>query len=270
MQASDALNATLLLTSIGVIVSACEHLSILQEFGAGGLYTPLLHMESKVYRSIARKRIARKLYSPATLSTCLAIQLILACVVIFFAALRSAHFHPFILWLFVIVSAGVNWRRRVGGDGASQMTMLVLTASALDFTFQPIGHCCRAAAFFITAQACLSYIVAGIAKVISGLWRSGDALRNVLDTNTFGSIWLSGILRTHPSLAQFLNWSVVTGEVAFSLVLFAPKPVRLGMLGAGVAFHLVNAVAMGLNDFLWAFLATYPCIYWVATQISPS
>jgi hypothetical protein len=32
------------------------------------------------------------------------------------------------------------------------------------------------------------------------------------------------------------------------------------LLTAGLSFHLVAAVVMGLNTFVWAFSATYPAI----------
>lgn len=267
MQSSDALNATLLIVSIGVVVSGCEHLALLKEFSVGGIYTPLLHVDSKIFRATANTPAGDNLYSQKLLASCLGVQLILASLIISFSVSRTVQFHPFLLWLLVVTCASVSWRRKVGGDGANQMTMVVLTASAINFTFQHNGDCCRAAAIFIAAQACLSYLVAGVAKTMSALWRSGRALENILDTNTFGSMWMSGLLKKSRFLSLCLNWCVIVGELFFSLVIFAPKPIRVGMLCVGVGFHLVNAVVMGLNDFVWAFVGTYPCIYWAATQI---
>jgi hypothetical protein len=268
MQASDALNATLLLASVGLIVSACEHFAIIREFRPTGIYSSLLHIESRVYRATSKTQIQDMVYSPAALAVCLGIQIILACIVIFFSASRSVHLHPVILWLLTAATAFISWRRKIGGDGAQQMTMLILTASSIGCGFQRSIGCCRAAVIFIAAQACLSYFVAGTAKAISARWRSGQALENVLNTNTFGSIWMSSVLRRSPLLSRCLNWSVIIGELLFSSVIFAPRFIRASILSAGVGFHGANAMLMGLNDFFWAFVATYPCIYWVASQIT--
>jgi len=42
----------------------------------------------------------------------------------------------------------------------------------------------------------------------------------------------------------------------------------LVFLGWGLAFHLMNALVMGLNSFLWAFLATYGAIIYCCMQFS--
>ena len=38
-------------------------------------------------------------------------------------------------------------------------------------------------------------------------------------------------------------------------------------LSAGFFFHLVTAVTMGLNTFLWAFLATYPAVVFLVASV---
>jgi hypothetical protein len=45
-------------------------------------------------------------------------------------------------------------------------------------------------------------------------------------------------------------------------------PWRLLFLGWGVAFHLGCAVVMGLNNFLWAFIATYPALLFAADWLA--
>jgi hypothetical protein len=46
--------------------------------------------------------------------------------------------------------------------------------------------------------------------------------------------------------------------VSFPVVLVAPREVCWGYLACGVLFHLGTAITMGLNKFVWAFLALYP------------
>lgn len=37
-------------------------------------------------------------------------------------------------------------------------------------------------------------------------------------------------------------------------------PFRTSFFAWGLLFHLANALVMGLNSFIWAFVATYPAI----------
>jgi hypothetical protein len=55
-------------------------------------------------------------------------------------------------------------------------------------------------------------------------------------------------------------WSVIIVECAFPLVVIAPFPLMVVLLSLGMLFHLLCAVIMGLNSFLWAFVATYPAL----------
>jgi hypothetical protein len=43
-------------------------------------------------------------------------------------------------------------------------------------------------------------------------------------------------------------------------MLIAPRPLAILLLLSGIAFHVTAAIAMGLNTFLWSFLATYPAL----------
>lgn len=64
-----------------------------------------------------------------------------------------------------------------------------------------------------------------------------------------------------------MAWAVIAFEVLFPLSLcFGSTGAIVGMAVAG-SFHLATAVLMGLNSFLWAFLAAFPAYYYVACFI---
>jgi hypothetical protein len=62
-------------------------------------------------------------------------------------------------------------------------------------------------------------------------------------------------------------WSVIAFESLFPLAILAGPKGALVFLGIGVMFHLANAAVMGLNNFVWAFTATYPAVHYCAERI---
>jgi hypothetical protein len=53
---------------------------------------------------------------------------------------------------------------------------------------------------------------------------------------------------------------VIAFECAFPLALIDARLLSL----LGIAFHVVNARVLGLNRFLWAWLAAYPALWFWA------
>jgi hypothetical protein len=265
MGADIAVRQAVSIASIGIAISSAEHLALLGDFEPGGIFTPVLRSDSTLVAWNAGRRFLGLLESLHFFAAVLVVRLILAILILPIALATSPRGYTLLLWLIIVASLYVDWRRRVGGDGGEQMAMLVLLASAIDFTVAPVGSRGTTAALFIAAQSCLSYLSAGTAKLASTIWRSGNALVSILDTNTYGSARLVRVLRVHPRWSRFANWCIIVGEVSFPLVMVVPRTVCVAVLAIGLIFHLVTASVMGLNNFVWAFSATYPCIYWAAT-----
>jgi hypothetical protein len=157
----------------------------------------------------------------------------------------------------------LSMRSRFGGDGADQMSLVTFAALALAFG---IGYqqADVLVLWFLTAQACLAYFTAGVAKLVSSSWRSGTALPEILATHAYGHPWGAKILSRRPHVSQSLCWSVILLECAFPLVLLGIDRLTYGLLVGGALFHLGTAILMRLNTFLWAFVATYPAILFCA------
>lgn len=68
------------------------------------------------------------------------------------------------------------------------------------------------------------------------------------------------MLRARPAIGRAAGHSVLIWESLFLLALTAPPAVVLAMLAAGAAFHAGCAIVMGLNRFIWAFVAGYPAL----------
>ena len=122
----------------------------------------------------------------------------------------------------LVAMTAVRWRRHAGGDGAEQMSSLVLMAAAL--AVFPVSSPSRVtmAVIFIAAQLVLSYVAAGIAKLASPTWRVGDALPAIFGTEIHGDPQIAAFLGRRRRLARLISWSVMAFECAFPLLLLGP------------------------------------------------
>jgi hypothetical protein len=147
----------------------------------------------------------------------------------------------------------------IGGEGSDQMTTVVLTgllvanlSSNTAMAYLGLG--------FIAIQS-LSYLVSGMAKALSPAWRKGGACAGVFNTRSYGNKALAGFLLSHPGLERSLCYATIVVEVLLGAAVVQSSPqVLAALLSVGVLFHLGVAAVMGLNTFLWSFLATYPAI----------
>jgi hypothetical protein len=139
----------------------------------------------------------------------------------------------------------------------AQLTLITYSAMALTLvsdTRAVAGYCLS----FLTLQLCLAYFAAGLHKLRSSSWRNGYALPALLSPRLFGFPAFGAWLVRHRLPTLFLAWATIVWEVSFPVVLVAPREICLGYLACGVLFHLATAFTMGLNKFIWAFLALYP------------
>jgi hypothetical protein len=144
--------------------------------------------------------------------------------------------------------------------GSDQMNLVVIGSSWLCIVVAP--KAAAAGLWFMTVQSCLSYAVNGAAKLAAPKWRSGRAMPAIFATHSFGHPTVLRMLVAMPRLNRFLCWLVIVWECSFPLVLVVASPVRLGILATGIFFHAMIAVTMGIHLFIWAFIATYPAIWW--------
>lgn len=119
-----------------------------------------------------------------------------------------------------------------------------------------------AALTFIAFHGLFGYVAAGVDKLRAANWRSGERLLAVLQDSSYRAPWLADLVR-RPPIARLLAWGTIWLEVLFPLALVLPTHGFAAFLAAGIFFHAVIAVAMGLPIFLWAFGATYPAMFFV-------
>jgi hypothetical protein len=175
---------------------------------------------------------------------------------------------PFALGLTLLVASQLYIYVRTAGlatIGSDHLTLLICGGAWLAVVVGGTPLALRAGLWFVAGQACLSYLVAGVAKLTAPKWRSGQAMPLVLSTYLCGSPVLYQLVQARPWLAKVMSWSVMLWETVFPVVLVAPRPLVLPMLAVGVLFHASLAAMMGLNLFLFAFPASYVAI-WAVTR----
>jgi hypothetical protein len=146
-----------------------------------------------------------------------------------------------------------------GLDGADQMLWILVGGLAL-VTLSNAADASRIYLWFVALQACLSYFVAGVAKLTARGWRDGSFLVAIAQTSMYGHQRISQFLAARQPTATTISWLIILWESMFPVVLVVPEPIAAVLLCVGIVFHFVNAVVMGLNTFFVAFVATYPAI----------
>ena len=165
-----------------------------------------------------------------------------------------------------LTSVTVTFRMPVGQDGSDQMNVLILVPASLALI---IGDrsATAAALLFIAGQALLAYTTSGVAKLMSGTWRSGQAIPQILSTLSYGNLGAATMFRSNTGLSRMACWSIMLFEASFAVVLVLSADGVAWMLAAGLVFHFACAVLMGLNCFFWSFAATYPALVFVKTML---
>jgi len=183
-------------------------------------------------------------------------------------AVTLNHTISFALFLICFSSIFLAWFKIIGGDGAEQMCFITLIAALLTVAGGQTAFQQSFFLIFVTGQTVLSYVTAGVAKLNSPLWRSGQALTRIIDTSSYGTPWAHRALLLTTFSGYLACWSVILWEISFPITLLGIGKLSLVMMGIGVLFHFGCALVMGLNDFVWAFVGTYPAVLYVSRQIS--
>jgi hypothetical protein len=251
---------TTFMVSAWALLSSAEWLANIRLFGTNGLLSwSVLGLR---YGARNRSRVATKLSSPEAFAAIQVLRIAGSLLAISFGATPLGVLG---LALVLVSCSYVTHRACFGGDGSDQMGA-ILTAGAFVMglgLYVQDEHIARAGAFLIAGQSVLSYFVAGAAKLASGVWRSGEALSGVMSTQTYGHVLAAKLSFTSPRFCGFFCWAVIVTEMAFPIVLVAPMPILAAGLIGFAAFHISNAVFMGLNAFVIAFVGTYPSVIYL-------
>jgi hypothetical protein len=249
--------ASALVLGIGQVVTSLEYLWIRSEFADGGLYAWSVLRLSRPRRHPAMETLRDALFGRAGVMALLGLRLLLAVILVLFASV--AWLATMAVVALAVLLLAFNIRVPWGRDGADNVALHVtlgLAAYALARAFDAPSL----GLYYVAAYAGLAYVTSGVTKLSDTAWRSGDALGWVVNLQVFGAPWAVAFLAPRPRLRQVLSWSVMLAEVGAPLAVLLPAPGIALVLVAGFAFHATTAVCMGLNLFVWSFLATYPAV----------
>lgn len=175
--------------------------------------------------------------------------------------LFGTHLFLWALGLLLLISMGLLYRNFYGHDGSDQMSHLILVTLFLSQLSTRTDVRSLGLAF-IALQAILSYVVAGVAKLVSASWRNGSAVTKIMKSRAYGHPIIAALFGNSRILRLTAAWGVILFECGFLLTPVLPRRGLLLLLAGGAGFHLFIALVMNLNTFFWSFLATYPCLLW--------
>lgn len=247
-----ALELTVRLAAVGLVIGGMETIVDRDAYNRTGPFA------SSVFTILRGFTLPALVASSSAILVCAVLQAAAAAFLVIAGPFASLS--PCMLVTSTITSTLIRWRRVLGGDGAEQLTAIILISTTLASLPGWSNASISIVVVFVTAQAILAYFTAGFAKLVSPIWRSGIAVPTIVNTSGHGLALATTMLDRFPSSGRWIGWSVIAFEIVFPAALLAPLPIAHSILAIGVVFHVGCAIVMGLNGFLWAFPATYPCV----------
>lgn len=238
------------LLGLSLVLQTCELLWVRRAFSEDGVFA-WSSVRRDLVRVSGRPRLLDALLSYRGFVCLLVLQLFLALLLPWSDQVAG-------LLVFSALLIEVRFRGSYNG-GSDAMTMVVLNGLLVAQLGWP-----RIGFGYITAQLVLSYFLAGLSKLGSTSWRDGSALSRLVSMRKYVVPQLAQRLLSNTALSRLGSWLVLGFECSFPLTLLLGREVALGYLTVSLCFHLAIAYTLGLNRFLWAWLAAYPALlYWL-------
>lgn len=266
MDVATVARVSALIVGAGLAVSTLEFIANIRECRKDGLFSWEFWRETKWRKHPRLKAIANPFFAyPGVLIVLLARLALIG--LLLYQLSRGSRLDPILMTALVASQLYINFRYTVGKDGSDQMSTIVLLMLCGIAWFPERPVIAIACVVFMAFQSVLSYLTAGIAKLISPDWRSGDIILGVIGTETYGSRFMAGLLREHKFLRRAMNYSTIAFESLIVLALVLPSPWNAWFLVIPLMFHVACAAMMGLNIFIFAFAATFPALLYVSNHL---
>ncbi|HEV3269076.1 MAG TPA: hypothetical protein VGZ69_00270 [Candidatus Rhabdochlamydia sp.] len=258
--------ATLCILSIGLFIAALEDLKSWSIFKPEGLLSwKVAKLSFKWRAKDLRQRLFNFLLQDRVFKCSIYLR-IFACFLLFIFSLLNI-ISPTLICSIFFLNLLMNFRSPYGLDGSYQMTLVILFALSIGSLFgvhSPLSTICL---LFIAGELLASYFIAGFHKLISPMWRKSSALHGIFSTRSYGHGFFFQLISRIQLLATFLSWFVFLFEMLFFTVLFFHPMYTILFCIIGFLFHVFNAIFMGLNNFLFAFSAAYPALFYCVNYI---
>jgi hypothetical protein len=261
-----AYSAIIVILSIGLIISSLEELVAFSVYNDSGLLSwKISKHRSSFFLKGNRAKILNFILSDLQFHAILFVKAILSVLLLlapFFKVFPAILiFSIFVLMLLTLL------RSPFGLDGAYQMNLVVLfglSIATLSGIYSTLASICL---WFIAGELILSYFIAGLAKMVSPIWRKSHALPAIFSTKTYGHEGVFQLVMKHKIFSIVLCWPVLIFELLFVSALFSGN-LCFFLCIIGFLFHFFNAAFMGLNTFLFSFLSTYPALFYCCSKIN--
>ena len=237
------------LLSIAVVFQSVELFQIRRAWSAGGIWD---------WNTLRKEfGILGVVFDEHGFTALLCVRLVCAFVAFFFP--------NFILMLVLFLSTlliAVRWRGSFNG-GSDYMTLIVSGCLSVAWGFPRAEKACL---YYVAVQTCLSYFMAGMAKIRKKDWWTGKALSDFLKSEYYDVPERLRSLTKQRSLLVAVSWMILTFECVFPLSLCKPEICAI-FIAFALVFHLGNVYAFGLNRFLFAWAAAYPALYFCSSAV---
>lgn len=161
----------------------------------------------------------------------------------------------FVLILFLLFSEIIFFKKNINFKDASDNVQFYILSGLLISQFSP-----KFGLIIIVTVMLIIYHMMGFFKLKSEIWRKGDAIFNVINTETFGMPLFALFLKKNYKIKIISSWTIILLQLTFPFCLISQE-ICFFYLISGFVFHLFIMVVMKLHNFFWVFVSTYPCIY---------
>lgn len=251
--------------SLGLIISSLEDIYSWHIFKSTGILSWKVSRLAR--RSSIKGPIAKLLHfllKDRSFKKCIYLRLITSIFLFILCCLNIIS--SFVLFLSFFLLLLYMLRSPYGLSGSYQMSLVILFSLSIGSLFGVHSKISLFCIWFISGQLLLSYFIAGIRKGLSSIWRSGNAMEDIFNTYAFGHSFICKLIKTN-GVSFVLSWIVILFEILFFSILFVNPQFLFLFFLSGFLFHLANAFFMGLNEFLFAFSATYPILFYCIQSI---
>lgn len=207
-------------------------------------------------------KAGRSKFSQVTLSIFLKpsnyLSLLLLTISLSLLGLFTTNYYIVPILLLTATLSSIRWGGTFNG-GSDYMTLLVLLMSSGAILLPEWSHYFW---FYLGVQVVLSYFISGVSKLKNPEWRSGQALSKLLTKSNYSVPDSIKKIAANSQTALFLSWLIIIFELA-AVTVFIHPAVCLVFMGIAFLFHVANFFVLGLNRFVFAWLAAYPALYFM-------
>lgn len=254
----DIVLLTCIIVAVGVFISSMEDLFIERRLFQENLFDWRYCL---VFQPVLKPARARPVWNSAFGATAFRISVAIRVLSIVVAAIliwQDSGLAVYAVAICVVSYLYLFYRFPYSLDGSDQMILFVLIGLLIMSFDSGDGSFIRLGAFAVVLQAAIAYLTSGMAKLVSPIWRSGDALSGVMSCGEFGSAHLATVLSARPHLSKALSWCIMLGHVFVGISFLYGGQIIVAAIIIATLFHLSIAFFMRLNIFVWSFGATFP------------